>query len=148
MARPSRGPGSAAPGSSPRPSLDPRAVRWPLVFALGVVGLIRPVASIAGIREVIDATVAAVGLTVVVSLIWILVVGLSRVPQPFLTLVFTGLAYGAYTIVLSAILSPLLEGELMGPVANPFAIVAVLVSNAIWGGVCGLLALLVRRLRR
>jgi hypothetical protein len=119
-----------------------------VVFGLGAVGLIRPVASIAGIRDVLDATVAALSLTVLVSLVWILVVGLSSVPQPFLTLVFTGLAYGAYTIVLGAILSSLIEGELMGPVTNPIAIVAVLVSNAIWGGVCGLLALLVRRLRR
>lgn len=118
------------------------------MLGLGAVGLIRPLASIAGIRDVLDGTVAAVSLTVLVSLIWILTVGLSRVPQPFLTLVFTGLAYGVYTIVLSAILSPLLEGELRGPATNPIAIVAVPVTNAIWGGVCGLLSLLVRRLRR
>src|SRR5690606_13008245 len=138
---------SAAPASSPRPSLDPKAVRWPLVFGLAAVGLIRPVASIAGIRDVVDATVAALGLTVLVSLIWILVVGLSQVPQPFLTLVFTGLVYAGYTLVLGVILSSLLEGGLMGPVTNPIAIVAVVVSHAIWGGVCGLLALLIRRLR-
>lgn len=118
------------------------------MLGLGAVGLIRPLASIAGIRDVVAAPVAALGLTILVSLIWILVVGLSSAPQPFLTLVFTGLAYGVYTIVLSAILSPLIEGELRGPLTNPIAIVAVLVTNGIWGAVCGLLALLVRRLRR
>jgi len=118
------------------------------VFGLGAVGLIRPVASIAGIREVIDATVAALSLTVLVSLVWILVVGLSSVPAPFLTLVFTGLVYGGYIIVLGAPLSSVLAGEPTGPVTTPVAVVAVLVSDAIWGGVCGAVALLVRRLRR
>lgn len=140
MGRPSQQSRSAA--------LDVTAVNWAVALGLGAVGLIRPLGSILGLREVLGGTVTAVGLTVVVSLVWILTVGLSRVPQPFLTLVFAGVAYGVYAIVLSAVLSPLVEGELQGPLTNPFAVVAVLVTNAFWGAVCGLLALLVRRLRR
>jgi hypothetical protein len=84
-----------------------------------------------------------------ISLVWIAVVGLSRVPEPVLTLVFAGLVYAGSSIVLSATLSPILEGELQGPLATPFGIgvLSVLVVNAIWGATTGAAALLVRKMR-
>jgi hypothetical protein len=84
-----------------------------------------------------------------ISLVWIAVVGLSRVPEPVLTLVFAGLVYAGSSIVLSATLSPILEGELQGPLATPFGIgvLSVLVVNAIWGVTTGAAALLVRKMR-
>jgi hypothetical protein len=84
-----------------------------------------------------------------ISLVWIAVVGLSRVPEPVLTLAFAGLVYAGSSIVLSATLSPILEGELQGPLATPFGIgvLSVLVVNAIWGATPGAAALLVRKMR-
>jgi hypothetical protein len=71
----------------------------------------------------------------VITVVWIAVVGLSRVPEPVLTLVFAGLVYAGLSTVLSAILSPILEGELQGPLATPLGIgvLSGLLVNAIWG---------------
>ena len=87
--------------------------------------------------------------TLVISIVWIAVVGLSRVAEPLLTLVFAALVYGVLSIVLSGILSPIVTGELQGPLATPFGIgvVSVLVINAVWGTVTGALALALRGLR-
>ncbi|WP_338042999.1 hypothetical protein [Nocardiopsis valliformis] len=54
------------------------------------------------------------------------------------------MAYGVIAIVLSAVLSPFLHGEPQGPLANPFAVVSVLTTNALWGALSGGLALAVR----
>ena len=66
-----------------------------------------------------------------------------------LTLVFAWLVYAGSSILLSAIPSPMLEGELQGPLATPFGIgvLSVLVVNAIWGAASGAAALLVRKMR-
>jgi hypothetical protein len=64
-----------------------------------------------------------------------------------LTLVVVGLTYAVLSMLLAAVLSPLLTGEAQGPLANPVAIVPVLLTNAVWGALAGLLALAVRRAR-
>jgi hypothetical protein len=129
-------------------SLNLKALNWPLAIGLGAIALIRPLFSITGVNDVLGTAPTAIGLTALISLVWILSVALTRVAQPFLTLVFAGLAYGAYAIIVSGVLSPILDGRLEGPLTNPFAFVAVLVTNAIWGALCGALALLVRQFRR
>jgi hypothetical protein len=78
---------------------------------------------------------------------WVLIVGLSRVREPLLTLVAAGLTYAVAAILLSAVLSPILTGELQGPLAMPFAVIPLFVTNMLWGLVAGALAVLVRRLR-
>lgn len=124
-------------------------LQWPLVLGLGALALLRPLLNIAGVADHLGRPLVPLLATLVISIIWIAAVGLSRVAQPVLTLVFAGLVYGVLSIVLSAILSPFLTGELQGPVATPFGfgIIAVLIVNAIWGAVTGALALLVQRLR-
>ncbi len=71
--------------------------------------------------------------TLGISLVWIAVVGLFRVPEPVLTLVSAGVVYAVLSIILSAILSPILTGELQGPVATPFGVdvISLLAVNAI-----------------
>ena len=94
--------------------------------------------------------VAPVVATIVISLIWIAAAGLSNVPDPLWTLVFTGLTYGVLAIVLSAVLSPILTGELQGPLATRagVGVLGVLVVNALWGAITGAIDLLLRHLRR
>lgn len=125
-----------------------RNLQWPLVLGLGALALIRPLVSIVQTQlGAAETPVVAVVITVVVSLIWIAVVGLTRVAHPVLTLVFAGVTYAVLSIVLSGVLSPILTGELQGPLAMPLVIIPVLVVNVLWGLATGALALLVQRVR-
>lgn len=123
-------------------------LQWPLILGLGALALVRPL-----IRTVEDQLGAGglpagpVIVTGVITAIWVLVVGLTRTAHPVLTLLFTGLAYAAFAILLSGILSPMLTGELQGPLATPLAIIPMLATNALWGLAAGALALVVQRLR-
>jgi hypothetical protein len=123
-------------------------VPWPLALALGALALIRPLIRIVGTRlDAAEPPAVAVLVTLGISLVWIAVVGLTRVARPVLTLVCAGLVYAVLSIVLSGVLSPILTGELQGPLAMPIAIVPVLLVNAVWGAVAGLLALALQRVR-
>lgn len=121
---------------------------WPLILGLGALALVRPL-----IRTVEDQLgtgglpAGPVIVTGVITAIWVLVVGLTRTAHPVLTLLFTGLAYAVFAILLSGILSPMLTGELQGPLATPLAIIPMLATNALWGLAAGALALVVQRLR-
>lgn len=125
-----------------------KSLNWLLIITLGVVALIRPV-----VRIVWDQTGTAgnqlvpVLLTIGISLVWIAALGLSRVREPLLTGTFVGLSYAVFAIVLSAVLSPILLGHLDGPLARPYAIIPMLLVNAGWGTVCGLLAWGMQRAR-
>ena len=119
-----------------------------LILGLGLLALVRPLASI-----VVEQSGHELGaaprllLTAAITLVWVAAVGLGRAQRPLLTLVLAGLVYAVAAIVLSGILSPLLLGHLSGPLAQPLAIVPMLLVNALWGLIAGLLALGVRRLR-
>jgi len=137
----------ASQASPPRWTVRP-SVSWPLVLGLGAIALLRPLARIAGVDDAIGTPSAALLLTLLITGAWLAIVGLGRVPRPVLTLTLAGLAYGFYVIPLSAILSVGLTGTLQGPVDVPFAIIPILVTNALWGAVAGTLALAVQNLRR
>jgi hypothetical protein len=123
-------------------------LHWPLVLGLGALALVRPL-----VRIVIDPTgmadtpTVAITVSLLISVVWIAVVGRTNVAHPVLTLVCAGLVYGVLSIVLSGVLSPIMTGRLQGPLAMPLTIVPVLLTNAFWGLVTGLIALLVRRAR-
>lgn len=124
-----------------------KRLHWPLALGLGAFGLIRPVLNITGVAEDLGKPLTPVLVTIGISLVWIAIVGLSRVAEPVVTLLIAGIVYGVLAIIVSAILSPILLGELHGPLANPSSIVPVLLVNAVWGLIAGLLAPGVRRLR-
>jgi len=125
-----------------------KPLQWPLILGLGALALIRPLVSIVESQlGVTDPPAVPIIITVVISAIWIAVVGLSKTPRPVLTLLLVGLTYAVLAIILSGILSPILTGELQGPLAQPFAIIPVLLTNAIWGLIAGGLALLLQRAR-
>jgi hypothetical protein len=123
-------------------------LHWPLVLGLGALALVRPLIRIVSDPTgTSDAPATAITVSIVISLVWIAVVGWTNVAHPVLTLVCAGLVYGVLSIVISGVLSPILTGRLQGPLAMPFAIIPVLLTNAFWGLVTGLIALLVRRAR-
>ncbi len=123
-------------------------LHWPLVLGLGALALVRPLVRIVGARAGVDEPPAvAIAVTVAISLVWVAVVGLTRVAHPVLTLVAVGLTYAVLSMLLAAVLSPVLTGESRGPLANPVAIVPVLLTNALWGLLAGALAVVVRRAR-
>lgn len=130
---------------SPAPGRPPYA----LVAGLGTLALVRPL-----VRIVEDQTGAGgsaavpIALTVVISAVWIAVIGLLPVPRPVLTLVLVGLIYGVLSIALSAVLSPMLEGHLDGPLAHPQGIIPALTVNIVWGLLAGLAAAGVRHVVR
>jgi predicted neutral ceramidase superfamily lipid hydrolase len=125
-----------------------KGLHWPLIAGLGALALVRPLIRIVGGQLGVDEPPAlAVVVTVVITLVWVAVVGLTRVPRPVLTLVLVGLVYAVLSMLLAAVLSPVLDGRAQGPLANPVAIVPVLLTNAVWGLVAGVLALGVRRAR-
>lgn len=125
-----------------------RNLNWLQIAGLGALALVRPVVrTIETQLGVSGGPAVAIGLTVLVTAAWVAIVGFSRISQPLLTLVFAGVAYAVFSIALSGILSPILTGELQGPLAMPFAIIPVLVVNVLWGLVAGALALGLQRLR-
>ncbi|MBC9727283.1 hypothetical protein [Streptomyces sp. TRM68367] len=124
-----------------------RRPSWLLALGLAGVALVRPLFSITGLSDSLGKPATPLILTAVISLVWIAAGTLRRVREPLPTLVAAGLAYGLAGIVLSGILSPLLDGEPDGPLAHPQAIIPVLLVNAAWGAVCGACALGLRRLR-
>jgi hypothetical protein len=122
-----------------------KTLPWGLILGLGALALIRPILRMSGVADDIGPAVGAVGATALITAIWVLVVGLSRTPQPVLTLVATGVTYAVLAVALSAIASPLIDGELRGPLTNPLALVAVVAINAVWGLLAGALAVGLQR---
>ncbi len=123
------------------------ALHWPLIVGMGALALIRPLLNIVGLMNGMGRPFGPLLVTALISLAWLVIVVMNRVRRPFLTLVWTGIIYGLFTMLLSAVLSPILRGELLGPLTNPLAAISVLLTNAIWGGAVGLVALAVQRAR-
>lgn len=119
-------------------------VHWPLALGLAAIALVRPILNVFGVMDDVKP-VGPLVVTLLITVVWIVVVVMARVPQPLPTLVVAGVAYAVLAIALSGILSPLVDGELKGPLVNPIAIVPMLIVNALWGLVAGLIAETLRR---
>lgn len=123
-------------------------LNWPVILGLGSFALVRPLVSIVNSTLGVSAPpTVPIALTLVISVVWIAVVGLSRNPRPVLTLLLTGVTYAVLAMILSAILSPILTGSLQGPLANPVALIPLLLTNVLWGLITGGLALALQRIR-
>jgi hypothetical protein len=120
---------------------------WPLILGLAAFALIRPVLSMTGLSEWLGQSVTSILTTLLISVVWLVVVVRAQVPQPLSTLVWVGVSYGVFAILLSAVFSPLLSGQWQGPATNPLAIVSVLITNAIWGLIVGVVAMAWMRVR-
>lgn len=137
----------------PTPSYSPpaepwhRRLSWPLVVGLATFALSRPLLSITGLAEEWGKPATPLVATAVITLVWVVAAARFARQAPVLTLVATGLTYAGLAIVLSAVLSPVLDGQASPIVTNPFAVVGVLSTNAVWGLVAGGLAALLARAR-
>ncbi|MBO0993433.1 hypothetical protein [Bacillus sp. SD088] len=116
-------------------------LNWKLIAILSLIALVRPILSMTGISDAIGKPIASLGVTIIISIIWIITIIIKRDPYPIQTLLFVGIGYGIFAIILSGIFSPILTGHLQGPLTNPFALVSVLVTNAIWGLIAGAIAI-------
>ena len=120
-------------------------VNLSLAIGLAAFALIRPLMNMLGLLEKIGQPFASISVTILISAIWVGAAVWFRVESPVKTLLYTGIAYGVFAILISAIASPILEGQLQGPITNPFAIVSVILTNAVWGAITGLIAAAVQR---
>lgn len=118
---------------------------WALIIGLGALALIRPLLNITGLMDALGRPLGPLLVTGLISLAWLVIVVWVRPHQLLLTLVCTGVVYGIFALVLSAFLSPILTGRWAGPLTNPWATVAVLVTNGLWGAMVGLIGLGIRQ---
>ena len=119
-----------------------RDLRWPVIVALGVSGLVRPVLSVAGAFDS-RGPWAPLAVTVVLAVLWVAVAVWLRVNRPVLTLTLAGVVYGLCAIGLNLVLHLFLDSAEWIPAPGYVAIVA---WNAALGAVLGLIALgLLRR---
>ncbi|TNY36572.1 hypothetical protein [Thermomonospora catenispora] len=125
-----------------------RRVDWPMACLLTAIALVRPLFSIAGWSEALGKPATPLLLTAAITLLWILIGAFGRIREPLPTLICAGAAYAVVAIVASGILSPILTGELQGPLATPIAVFPVIAVNVLWGAFCGVCAQALRRLRR
>lgn len=114
-------------------------INWKIAIALSIFALIRPVMSIIGVTEFIGQPYASLTLTLLISIVWIVTIIYKDIETPIYHLVVTGILYALFAIVLSAVLSPILLGQLMGPLTHPFAIFSVFMTNIVWGGITGII---------
>lgn len=119
-----------------------------LILGLGTLALIRPLMKMIGFMDIIGQQFGAILMTILISLAWLVIVVKRKVPNPITVLVFSGMSYALFVIILSGILSPILMGNLQGPLTNPLAIVSVFITNAIWGFVIGGIAKAIGRVQR
>lgn len=131
--------------SGEAPAAARPGVKWQLAAGLGAIALLRPLARMTGIDQAVPA--GPWMLMLLISMVWIGVVGLGRVARPVLTLTLAGIAYGLFIIPLSAVVSTVLTGDVQGPMVLPIAIAPILIMNGLWGFLAGLLAAAVQRLR-
>lgn len=117
-----------------------RSQPWALIAALGAIGLIRPVLSIADAFESgpLEKPVGPVLFTVLLAVVWVGAAVLLRVAQPVLTLVLVGVAYGLFAAVLNLSLQPFLADAELITVPG---LLGMLVVNAVQGAILGLLAM-------
>jgi hypothetical protein len=120
-------------------------LHWRLIISMGALALIWSLMNTTGLMGGMMGGLGRIVLTVLISAAWLAIVLFFRVREPLLTLIFTGIAHGVFALILSVVILPILSGELAGPITNPFAIVAVLSTNALWGLVVGLIALGIHR---
>lgn len=129
---------------APRPAPAPDPVPWAVVTGLAALALLWPLTGLTGVLGTgAPRALAVIGTT---AAVWVGVVGLGRVPRPVRTLTLTGVAYGLVATGLG-LLVPVLGG-LGGPGGGPaWAVVPVLLYNAMCGALAGVAAAGVQRLR-
>ncbi|WP_075742029.1 MULTISPECIES: hypothetical protein [Actinoalloteichus] len=118
-----------------------RALNWPLIIGLAAIALIRPLFGLVGLMDLFGRPATPILLFAGISIAWILLVGLTGVARPVLTLVLAGLIYALVSMVVAG-------DPFSGAVAAPVALLGILLTDIVWGAVCGVLAAALQRVRR
>ncbi len=115
-----------------------------LAALLGLAGLARPVLSIVGAYDSgpLAKPVGPLLLTALISIVWVAVAVLRRLPRPVHTLAAAGVFYALFAILLNWSLRPFLESAETIPLPG---YLAMPVFNALQGAVLGLVARAVLR---
>lgn len=127
-------------------------LRWGLILLLGALGLVRPLLSILGAYDALgEGALGPIVVTAILAVVWVGVVLVARAPNPLLTLTLAGVSYGILSILLQQIAWNLfLDGPpAEAPSSAPILVVswvAILVTNAVWGALLGLIAMALGRL--
>jgi hypothetical protein len=116
-------------------------LHWPLIIGMAALALVWPFFNVTGIMDVLGRPLGPILTTLLISAAWLTIVVLGRVRHPLLTLLITGLAYGAFSFVLGAVLGGESSSPLANPVVLPFALLSTLVTNGLRGLIVGILAL-------
>jgi hypothetical protein len=121
-----------------------KQLQWPLMVGMASLAFVHPFMNISGLMDLLGRPSGPLFMQMLISVAWLAIVVYFNVREPVLTLTCTGVIYGVFAFILGAILSPLLTGELYGPMASlfilPFAATGILVTNALWGLAIGLIA--------
>jgi hypothetical protein len=130
-------------------------LRWGTIFALALLGLLRPLLSILGVYESFEAPWGPLIVSALIAVVWIGVVVVQRVPNPIATLAAAGGMYGIFLIliqIVAALLGQIPEGQApWGRILITISLmtlgwVSILITNVIWGALLGFVALVLRRL--
>ncbi|PRX49556.1 hypothetical protein B0I33_103593 [Prauserella shujinwangii] len=110
---------------------------WKLVVALAAFGLLRPLLSMAGVLDALGKPWSPLAATAVIAVVWVGAVVWARPAQPVLTLTLAGVGYAVLAVLLNLAAQPLFEDARLVPGAG---MIAMLVTNALWGAVLGVVA--------
>lgn len=121
---------------------------WQLVLLLGAFALIRPAISILGVYDsgLITKPTGPVVSTMLIAVVWITAAIIYRVKDPIKTLALAGVAYSILAIALNIALNAANYGD-AEPIPIP-GLISMIVFEAIFGAICGLIALGTLRLRK
>ncbi len=130
------------PGAQSGPPRGP--LSWPLITGLASLALLWPLADLTGLPDHLGQPLTAVLLLLVTALVWVLGVGLCRVPRPVLTLTLSGALSGAVLVAASVILGA--GPKVPTALTVTAALLEILQATAL-GAVAGLLAATIQRTR-
>lgn len=120
-------------------------LHWPLIVRMGSLALVWPFLSLTGLLDRLGRPSGPILLLTFISGVWLAIVVLTRVRQPFLTLSFTGFTYAVFALLIHASLSPIDGRQLSSPLSYLFVIIARLGYGIMWGSVMGIIAWAIRQ---
>lgn len=127
-----------------------RTIDWLLVGTLATLPLIEVLFAVTGWAESLGRPTTPLLLALVVTVIWVTVVGVSGTARPIATLLLTGVAAALLSSAVTLVLPAAQRSDLARLLDVADVVGTVVVTSAlftVWGLAAGLLAALIQRLR-
>lgn len=122
---------------------------WPVALSLAAIALSRTAFRIAEHAAHIHADDRIpLTITLAVSLVWIVVLTVRRHTPAVATLVAAGLIQAAAGVIVTLAAGWIIDGAPGGPPVQPTSLLLTLGGGALWGLVCGAVALALQNARR